>query len=59
MGFKDYGFGYRNVILMREHSGNFILGEIMVKFSICMVYTVILHCTSRTKAIEKYLEARA
>jgi hypothetical protein len=27
MGFKDYGFGYRNVILMREHSGTFILGK--------------------------------
>jgi hypothetical protein len=27
MGFKDYGFGYRNVILMREHSGTFIYGR--------------------------------
>jgi hypothetical protein len=25
MGFKDYGFGYGNFILMREHSGTFIL----------------------------------
>jgi len=32
MGFKDYGFGYRNFILMREHSGTFILVEIYVNF---------------------------
>jgi hypothetical protein len=39
MGFKDYGFGYRNVILMREHSGTFILGRIYFDSSIVQGWT--------------------